>query len=227
MNKKVLITGASGALGEALVKKFIEEDFNLFLNFKNFRNFSIKTKQLLKSEKNRIKLIKGDLMLNKTLKSISKEIKKNNIEVLINNAGVYLNKEFNRVNNKEIKKVFEINLFSNIFLIKEIFRLKVKKLTIVNINSKSGLQGSSKETIYASSKHALKGFFDSLSLEAKFNNYNFINFYPGAFQSRITKNRIDFKKLMQPDEISTALHSLLIDYKSLKINSVFIGRKNF
>ena len=222
MKKKVFITGANGSLGLALTKKFNDENYDLFLNL---RKVDHNIKKFIKFRNSKIEIVKGDLTKNKTLKIISEKIKKNNVELLINNAGLYLNKEFDKIKYKEIEEVFNLNFFSNLFLFKEILQKKVKKLTIVNINSIAGYQGSANETIYSASKHAMKGFYESLEKEPKLNKFNFINFYPGAFQSKITKHRIDYNKLIQPSELAETIYNSVINYDSLKINNIFIKRK--
>tara|TARA_Y100000389_G_C17432870_1_gene503784 strand:- start:724 stop:1398 length:675 start_codon:yes stop_codon:yes gene_type:complete len=222
MNKKVFITGANGSLGSALAGKFSSENFELFLNV---RKANLKLNEIKKINNKKIEIIKGDLTKNKTIKAIAKKIKEKKISILINNAGIYLNKEFNKSNNKEIKKIFDVNFFSNVFLLKELLSLRVRNLTVVNINSIAGKQGSANESIYSSSKHAMKGFYESAEKEKELNGFNFINLFPGAFKSKITIKRNDFKKLIQPKEIADIVYQLSANYNSLKINNLFIKRK--
>ena len=220
MKKKIFITGANGSLGIALVKKFSYEKYELYLNSRTSSPILNKLQN-----KNIIEIIKGDLTNENTIKSIAKKIKNRKIPILINNAGAYLNKEFGKLKNKEIKEIFNINFFTNVFLFRELLRLKVKNLTIININSIAGKQGSANESIYAASKHAMTGFYESIEKEEKLNKYNFINLYPGAFKSKITLKRSDFNNLIKPEEIADLIYKISSNYNSLKINNIFIKRK--
>ena len=48
---------------------------------------------------------------------------------------------------------------------------------IVNINSIAGINGTANESEYSASKHALKGFYDSIEKEPN-QNINFLNIFP-------------------------------------------------
>ena len=88
---------------------------------------------------------------------------------------------------KDIYQIFEVNFFSNICLFSFLLKRKIKKLLIVNINSLAGISGSANESIYAASKHALRGFYESISNEKEMKNFSFLNIFSGAFQSKISK----------------------------------------
>ena len=222
MKKKVLITGANGSLGFSLTKKFFTEEYQLFLNV---RKINTQLNNLIKLENKKIRLIKGDLTKTNTINSIAKIIKKNKIKILINNSGIHSNKKFQKIKKDEILNVFNVNFFSNVLLLKEILNFNVQELTIININSVAGLQGSENESIYSASKHALKGFYESLEKEKSLHKFNFINLFSGAFKSKITRKRKNYNNLIQPDEIADVVFKLSNDYKSLKINNIFIKRK--
>ena len=71
----------------------------------------------------------------------------------------------------------------------------------------------------------MAGFYESIEKEKRLNKFNFINLFPGAFKSKISKNRIDFHNLTEPDEIADVIYNLSNNYNSLKINNIFIKRK--
>ena len=118
-----------------------------------------------------------------------------------------------------------INFFVNIKILKYLNKLKKRHL-IININSIAGINGSAGESIYCASKHALKGFYDSLEQEPD-NIFDIVNIFPGAFKSKITKERKDFNKLMEADEIAEVIFNNYKNYNSLKINNIFLKRKNY
>lgn len=218
MRKTVTITGSNGALGFELAKKFSVNGYNLILHSrKNNR------KKFLTLKTN-ISYVTGDIGKDNTLNKIFIKIKKINSNVLINNAGIYLNKSFKDTNLKQIDEIMNVNFITNIKLIKKISKLNYKDFLIININSIAGISGSANETIYSASKHALKGFYDSLEKESG-HSFSIMNIFPGAFKSKISKKRSDYSKLMGPNEIADVIFKNVKNYSSLKINNIFLKRK--
>jgi short-subunit dehydrogenase len=94
---------------------------------------------------------------------------------------------------------------------------------LVNVNSIAGLQPDTKNPDYAASKHGLKGYVDSVSLDAYLHNINIINLYPRALSVGMTKGRSDFSKLINPVELSEFCMSLLKN-KSFYVSSIVFDR---
>jgi short-subunit dehydrogenase len=222
--KIVLITGANGSLGYQLSTIFLKNNYNLILHS---RKKNKKILSLKKNYKKKVKFFYGDLENKKKIKMLAKLAAKESVNILINNAGMYLNRPFGKIKIKNIYQIFEVNFFSNICLFSFLLKKKIKKLLIVNINSLAGISGSPNESIYAASKHALRGFYDSISYEKEMKNFSFLNIFSGAFQSKISKKRLDYKKLMNPKEISEVILQSSKDYNSLKIQNIFLKRKNY
>jgi len=218
MKETVTITGSNGSLGLALAKKFFDNNYPLILHSRK------KNKKLLNFKNKNNFFIYGDLENIKTIKQLSKKINQFNSNIIINNAGIYLNKSFNNLKIKQINKIINVNFLSSILILKNLKISKKRKYLLININSVAGVSGSANESIYSASKHALKGFFDSIEQEPN-NKFDIMNIYPGAFKSKITKNRKDFKNLMHSDEIADLIFDNIKKYSSLKINNIFLKRK--
>lgn len=218
MKETVTITGSSGSLGLALAKEFYKNNYTLILHSRK------KNKDILNFKNKKNSYIYGDLENIQTIKKLSKKINQFDSNIIINNAGVYLSKSFRKLKINQINKIIKINFLSNIFLLKNLKMLKKKKYLIININSAAGVSPSANESIYSASKHALRGFFDSIEQESD-NNFDIINIYPGAFKSKITKKREDFNNLMDSSEIANLIFENIKKYKSLKINNIFLKRK--
>ena len=222
MKKTVIITGSNGSLGYEIAKRFDKQNFNLILHARKNSKKLIN----LKKKNKLIKLVNGDLSKNKNILKIVRLIEKKDFNILINNSAIYIKKPFKNTEEDEIFKVFKSNFFSNLILLNKIIKKKIKRLLVVNINSVAGLSGSANESLYSASKHALKGFYDSIEKEPN-NTINIMNIYSGAFKSKITKRRKDFSKLMDPSEIADIICKNLFDYNSLSLNNIYIKRKKY
>ena len=140
-NKKILITGASGGIGQALVKKFISLGGNVVGSGsrsekldalkKNFPD--IKIKKLDLSEHSRIE---------EFIEDVSLEL--GGLDILINNAGTNVDNLSLRMKDEEWKKVIDINLTSTFLLSKHAIKkmLKNKFGRVVNITSVVGHTGN-------------------------------------------------------------------------------------
>ena len=220
MNPTVTITGSSGSLGIALASIFFKKEYPLILHSR------VKQKSVLKFKNKKNKFIYGDLKNERTISKIINEIKKTKNSIIINNAGIYLKKNFDKINYQEIDKMINVNFISNVKLLYGLTKLKDKKYLIININSVAGLSGSAGESLYCASKHAVKGFYDSLESEPS-NKFEILNVYPGAFKSKITKKRKDFSNLMDVNEISKVIYKNINSYNSIKLNNIFLKRKKY
>ena len=112
-NKKILITGATGGIGEYLVKKFISLDGEVLVTGTNEKKL-----ENLKNEISNIKVIKFDLSNHSEIESFVNDAisKLNGIDVLVNNAGITADNLSLRMKNEEWQKVIDINLTSTFYL---------------------------------------------------------------------------------------------------------------
>ena len=87
-NKTVIITGAAGGIGSALVKAYLELNYNVVANGRNSVNLESMATKLGNPE--RLLLISGDIGKPETSKKLfAKAIERfNKVDVLINNAGI-------------------------------------------------------------------------------------------------------------------------------------------
>ena len=163
-NKNILITGASGGIGNALVKKFVSLGGNVL-------GTGTKTEKLdlIKKQYPNIKVRKFDIAnhseIEKFIDSVSLEL--GSLDVLINNAGINMDNLSIRMKDEEWKKVIDINLTSTFLLSKHAIKkmLKNKFGRIVNITSVVGHTGNSGQSNYSASKAGIIGMSKSLANE--------------------------------------------------------------
>jgi len=158
--KTAFITGSNRGIGKAILKKFLENGANIICAVRKinpeFKNYiELNTQKL----KNKIKILEFDLedekKMSEAVLSLYKE--KITLDILVNNAGIAGGSLVEMTSMKDLKKIFEINFFSQIKLTQLLLRLlkKSKKASIINIGSISGINGDRGTITYGSSKAAL------------------------------------------------------------------------
>ena len=193
-NKNILITGASGGIGNALVKKFVSLGGNVL-------GAGTKTEKLdlIKKQYPNIKVKKFDIGnhsgIEEFIDNVSLELGK--LDVLINNAGINMDNLSLRMKDEEWKKVIDINLTSTFLLSKHAIKkmLKNKFGRIVNITSVVGHTGNSGQSNYSASKAGIIGMSKSLANEYAKKNITVNCVSPGFIVSDMTMNIADKVKL--------------------------------
>jgi 3-oxoacyl-[acyl-carrier protein] reductase len=195
-NKKILITGATGGIGNSLVKKFYELGSSVLATGTN----EDKLAQLKKEYKNiKTKSFKLDQHseIEKFIDFCDKEL--GGIDVLINNAGITSDNLSIRLTDENWKKVIDINLTSTFLMCKQTIKkmLKMKKGKIINITSIVAHTGNLGQANYAASKAGIIGFSKSLAIEYARKKINVNCISPGFIKTEMT-DKIDeeFKKIL-------------------------------
>ena len=193
-NKNILITGASGGIGNALVKKFVSLGGNVLgtgtksekLDLIKRQYPSIKVKKFDMSEHSRIE----EFIDNVTLEL-------GGLDILVNNAGTNLDNLSLRMKDEEWKKVIDINLTATFLLSRHAIKkmLKNKFGRIVNITSVVGHTGNVGQSNYAASKAGIIGMSKSLAIEYAKKNITINCVSPGFIVSDMTMNIAEKVKL--------------------------------
>ena len=202
-NKKILITGASGGIGNELVKKFISLEGNVLAT-------GTKTEKLedLKKKFPTINILKFDISnhskIEEFIDNVSSQL--SGLDVLVNNAGINMDNLSLRMKDEEWKKVIDVNLGSTFFLCKYAIKkmLKNKYGRIVNITSIVGHTGNLGQSNYAASKSGIIGMSKSLAIEYAKKNITINCVSPGFIQSNMTDRIVESIKLVLTSRIPMA-----------------------
>lgn len=233
MNKTFLITGASSGLGEIFSKSILDIAKNIIAVGRN-KNKLLKLKKKINKLNPSITvfIISADLSEEKGLKKFFREFEKQKkikfVDVLINSAANFTVKKIDKINLKELKRDFQINIISP-FMISKYFGLKMKKKnkgTIINIGSSSSYDCSENTSIYCSTKHALLGMSKAFNSEFKCYGVRSIFIAPGSMKTAMGKKvkNQDFNTFIDPHEIANIMKYLLINEKSMSIDELKIKR---
>ena len=193
-NKNILITGASGGIGNELVKKFVSLGANVL-------GTGTKTEklELIKKQYSNIKVKKFDISNHSGIEEFIDNVflELGGLDVLINNAGINEDNLSIRMKTEEWKKVIDTNLTSTFLLSKYAIKkmLKNKFGRIVNITSVVGHTGNLGQSNYSASKAGIIGMSKSLAIEYAKKNITVNCVSPGFIVSDMTMGIADKVKL--------------------------------
>ena len=199
-NKNILITGASGGIGNALVKKFVALGGNVLGTGTKAEKLDV-----IKKQCPNIKVKKFDISehsrIEEFIDNVTLEL--GGLDILINNAGINSDNLSLRMKDEEWKKVIDINLTSTFLLSKYGIKkmLKNKFGRIVNIASVVGHTGNLGQANYSASKAGIIGMSKSLALEYAKKNITVNCVSPGFITSDMTINIAEKVKLFLQSKI--------------------------
>ena len=186
--KNVLITGATGGIGSALIDAFYSKEYNLFISGTNKEKLqSIKSKYTERLEVCGCDLSKDAEIENLVIKA---EEYYGSIDILVNNAGITKDNLFLRISKEDWDQVIDINLNANFLITKLALKNMVKKRwgRIINISSDASKIGNPGQTNYVASKSAIEGFTRSLASEVASRNITANCVSPGFINTNMLDN---------------------------------------
>ena len=191
-NKKVIITGATGGIGNSILNSFVQQKARVLATGTNEEKL-----KSLKSTYSDIHTKKFDISKHDDIEKFIEEttdILGGNPDILINNAGITKDNLSLRMSKKEWDEVLNLNLTSTFLLCKFTLKKMIKNKfgKIVNVTSVVGHTGNVGQANYAASKSGIIGFSKSLALEYAKKNININCVSPGFIQTEMT-NKIDPK----------------------------------
>ena len=195
-NKKILITGATGGIGNCLVEKFHNLGASVVASGTNEDKLNNLKKNFTNIHIEKFKLDEH----NKIEEFVDKvDNKLEGLDILVNNAGITLDNLSIRLTEENWKKVLDINLTSTFLMCKHAIKkmLKRKYGKIINITSIVGHTGNLGQANYAASKAGIVAFSKSLAIEYAKKNININCVSPGFIKTEMTdKISEEFKKTL-------------------------------
>jgi len=215
-NKNIIVTGASGGIGNSIIKKLNEAGANILASGTRIE----KLEEIKKNYKN-IKILKFDISqsdkIEEFIENATSELG-GSLDGLVNNAGITQDNLAIRMSLDEWQKVININLTSTFLMSKFAIKkmLKNKSGKIVNITSVVGHTGNIGQANYTASKAGTVAMSKSLAIEYAKKNINVNCISPGFIKTAMT-DKIDEKfkeaiiskipsaRLGEPDDIANAV----------------------
>ena len=188
--KKVLVTGATGSIGEAIVKEYAKNGYYVYVHYNSNKE---KAQGILDSiEKG--ELITFNMQDKESIKSTLEDL---SVDVLINNAGIIKDNLFFFMSDDEWEDVINTNLTGMYHVTKTISKSMMmnKKGSIVNVASISGIGGNAGQANYSASKGGVIAFTKTLSIELGKFNIRVNAIAPGIIESEMIENIPNAKEL--------------------------------
>ncbi|MCW8837554.1 MAG: SDR family oxidoreductase [Thiovulaceae bacterium] len=181
--KKVLVTGSTGAIGEACARYFHENGYFVYLHY---RSQEEKAKEM-QSELENSEILGFDIV-NK--EDVLAKLEGLEIDVLVNNAGITKDNLFFFMEDKEWNDVINTSVNGTYNVTKAVLKNMIsnKNGSIINVASVSGLVGNTGQTNYAAAKGAMIAFTKALSGEVARYKIRVNAVAPGLIESDMTKD---------------------------------------
>ena len=225
-NKNIIVTGASGGIGNSIVEKLYDKEVNILAT-----GTKIERLEELKKKFKNIKILKFDISqhdkIEEFINNATDELG-GSLDCIVNNAGITKDNLTIRMSLEEWTKVLDINLTSTFLMSKYSIKkmLKNKSGKIINITSVVGHTGNIGQANYTASKAGIVAMSKSLAVEYAKKNINVNCVSPGFISTAMTDkidekfketiiSKIPSNRLGKPEDIANTvlfLSSNLSDY---------------
>ena len=188
MKKVALVTGASSGIGEATVKRLIEQGYTTYAAARRLD-------RMANLEKLGATLLPLDLTDDASIVRAAERIRteQGRVDVLINNAGYGSYGAVEDVPIDEARRQFEVNVFALARLVQLVTPLMRQQLSgkILNVSSIGGKTWEPLGAWYHATKFAVEGFSDCLRMELKPFGIDVIVIEPGAIRTEWGRIALD------------------------------------
>lgn len=222
MKQAVLITGASGAIGQAIAKTLAHAGYSLYLHY--HKNEAVISRLIAHFERHSYGgeyiPIQADLRKPEEAVRLSQEIFQ--INGIIHNCGTSINKLLTMMTDEEIHELIALHVTSPILITKALLPrlVRQKQGNIIFISSIWGQTGASCETVYSAAKGAQIAFAKSLAKELAPSRIRVNCLAPGLIESPMNEEYteeemadlvedIPLGRPGTPEEVAAAVHFLL------------------
>tara|TARA_S200000501_G_scaffold356954_1_gene380122 strand:+ start:3314 stop:4234 length:921 start_codon:yes stop_codon:yes gene_type:complete len=187
-DKVAVITGAGSGMGRELAINLAKENCNVVICDINKKTIQ-ETEEIIRKYNVSCTALNLDLreernistLLETTLKNFSK------VDLLFNNAGVVAPSSFLNLSEKDWDWCNDIN-FNALVKLTRIFLphlMKNEEAALINTSSIFGIITTPNNTVYHSSKFAVRGFTESLAMELRDEKIQIHSVYPGHIGTNI------------------------------------------
>jgi short-subunit dehydrogenase len=194
-NNVTIITGASTGIGEALAYQLANEGAHIVLSARRvdeLERVAERVREIGKTSGSRATVIACDVAIAEDCKHLidATVSEFGGIDTIVLNAGMTMWAKFADIKDITIvERIMQVNYMGAVYCTHYALpHLQRAKGRIVGVASLTGLVGVPTRTAYAASKHAMRGFFDSLRIELAESGTTVTMIYPGFVATGIREN---------------------------------------
>lgn len=151
------------------------------------------------------------------------------LDMLVANAGISMLAPFEDLHDLEpLERVMKVNYLGAVYCTRHALpHLVASRGRIVAVASLTGLTGVPTRTGYAASKHAMRGFFDSLRIEVRRHGVSVTVAYPGFVDTGIRRRTVGEGTGRAPGRVMpvSACAELILQAASRRSREVVMTRK--
>ncbi|MCS3767412.1 short-subunit dehydrogenase [Aeromonas hydrophila] len=182
--KLVLLTGASGGIGEALAQELAAQGAHLLLHGRRASALERLRKELQHPERHQTVI--ADLgSPQERAKLLQHPALDEGLDVLINNAGCNQFAWLEDQSSEQVERQLLLNVEAPIQLTRMLLPRLRKPAVIMNVGSSFGAIGYAGYSVYCASKFALRGFSEALGRELEGTGIQVLHFAPRATRTRL------------------------------------------
>lgn len=224
--KNVVITGAGSGLGASLAFKYNELGNHVTLIGRTKEKLEHVAKTFNNSNYSIYTL---DISSFDDVKKVFSKIAKNigPIDILINSAGVGYFDLAEKLENKQVNQMIDVNLKGTIYCTQQVL-LSMKERnsgSIINIISTAGSEGKIEESAYCASKFGVRGFTESLVQELNETKIHVHGVYMGGMKTPFWDGILDDEDmagLMDPNDIADIIISNATERPNITVPKMLI-----
>jgi short-subunit dehydrogenase len=187
-DKVAVITGAGSGMGQQLAINLAKENCNVVICDINKKTIQ-ETEEIIRKYNVSCTALNLDLREEKNISTLLETTLKNfsKVDLLFNNAGVVAPSSFLNLSEKDWDWCNDIN-FNALVKLTRIFLphlMKNEEAALINTSSIFGIITTPNNTVYHSSKFAVRGFTESLAMELRDEKIQINSVYPGHIGTNI------------------------------------------
>lgn len=204
-DKKVLITGGSRGIGEALVKAMATQGADVGFTYRSRAESANRVVEEASVHGTKVKAYQSDAADFDQAAQMIKDFIEDfgRVDVLINNAGITKDTLMLRMSEEQWDQVIDVNLKSVFNMTKQVLRpmLKQRSGSIINMSSVVGVFGNAGQANYAASKAGILGFSKSIAKEIGSRGIRCNAIAPGFIATDMTDELSDEQRKAYTDSI--------------------------
>jgi len=209
--KKVIITGASSGIGEAIAIEYARKGYALGLIARRMDRLEALKAKL--SEQGAIVAIRAldvadDQQIFPTFESISGEL--GGVDVVIANAGISGVHRTGKGDFEVNRKIIQINLVSAMATVDaaaRLYRESDTKGQIVGVSSVSAFRGIPGSAAYSGSKAGFSNYLGAVRMELKSKGISVTTVHPGFVATELAKDMDKYPFVIKPEAAAKAIVS--------------------